>query len=126
MGDSRVAQQLFQSVFHLFHPGEAVEHDMGREGVFGCADGPDMNVVNRPDSRNGCHLRFDLRNVDTSGTPSSERRRLSRVSDQTEATITAATTSPTMGSTTVQPVHEITRPETSTPTDTSASAAMCR
>ena len=60
------------------------------------------------------------------GTPSSDRRRLSRVSDQTDATITAATTSPTTGSTIVQPVHEITSPETSTPTDTSASAAMCR
>ena len=60
------------------------------------------------------------------GTPSSDRRRLSRVSDQTDATITAATTSPTTGSTIVHPVHEITTPDTSTPTDTSASAAICK
>ncbi len=60
------------------------------------------------------------------GTPSSARRRLSRVSDHTEATITPATTTPITGSTNIHPVRAITSPDTRTPTDTSASAAMWR
>ena len=116
-------QLRFELSLDRFHTGQLCQHDMRRKGIFGSADRPDMDVVHGLDTRHGLHRLFHLVDADTHG---NAVERQTRVSDQTDATITAATTSPTTGSTIVHPVHEITTPDTSTPTDTSASAAICK
>lgn len=122
-----MAQEVFQVAFHRLHPGQGFEHDMGRQSVFGRTDGPNVDVVNGLHARNSGHLPFDPGYVDLPGNPvEREAQAVCASATRPIATITAATTSPTTGSTIVHPVHEITSPETSTPTDTSASAAMCR
>lgn len=50
MGDSRVFEQVFDSVFERWNLFRVADGDVGCQGVLGRADGPDVQVVDICDS----------------------------------------------------------------------------
>ena len=57
----------FKLPFHRFQPGQVREHDMRRKGVFGRADGPDMDMMHGFDARHGGHHPFEFVHPDSVG-----------------------------------------------------------
>ena len=50
VGNARSVELLLQQVFDLLHAIELVHHDMGREGIVGGGDGPNVQVVYAADA----------------------------------------------------------------------------
>ena len=64
VGDSGLFQQPFQPVLYFVHAADVTHHDMGCEGVFRGADGPDMDMMYLLDSVHGFHPAADVFHIE--------------------------------------------------------------
>ena len=122
MTDSFVLQPVFDLMLELFGIVQRPDYDMRRQSILRRTDRPDVHMVHILDTRVG------LRNgaphvfaVDSDG--HAVQRQAQAVVQQLGR---GAIAMPTTGSIAYHPVSRMTIPDTSTPTDTSVSAAICR